>query len=208
MDQLGAAIRFTAAVDRRLVIEGTRFALRTLPAQRRVAWTSAVFAGLVATLAALATQQGLDDGKPLGSAMSAVAPLWIGAVAAIVLRSSRVRARLLASQVRDSPEAADVAYRFDADGYEARDAGTATRLEWPIVTAAGEGDRFIALGAGRRRFMVCPAERLSEAERATIRRWAEAAPGDRTWQVRRPARANARLRVTTSPSDGPAPGAD
>jgi hypothetical protein len=199
MDQLGAGIRFTARVDRRLCIEGTRFAVRRLPALRRTGRGTLAVVAVVLALAVLTTQRGLADGDELGEVLGATAPLWIGAVSGAVLGSGRFRARVLAAQtLADLPDERDVAYRFDAEGYEARGDGMATRFDWPIVSAVAEGDRFIAIGAGRR-FMVCPAERLSDAERAAIRRWAEAAPGERTWDVWRGSRRSDRLHVSPSP---------
>jgi hypothetical protein len=201
MDQLGGGIRFAVTVDRKLCVDGTRFAVRTLPAMRRQAWTFVGGAVLAMALAVLTVRGSLDDGESLGPALAGAAPLWVICVLLALLGSSPLRARLLASQtLRDTRGPTDVTYRFDADGYEARGPGMTTRLEWSIVTAVAEGDRFVALQAGLR-FMVCPAERLTDTERGTIRRWAEEAPGERTWAHRRSQRDTTRLRVAPSPPE-------
>jgi hypothetical protein len=50
-------------------------------------------------------------------------------------------------------------------------------------------------------FVGVPAE-LSDEELTSIRRWAEAAPGERTWTSYRRQRAFRRLRVAGSPAAG------
>ena len=58
----------------------------------------------------------------------------------------------------------------------------------------------MALEVGRNVLVTASIEQLTDAERTTIRRWAEAAPNGPRWDVRRSAGDSPRLRVSPFPS--------
>jgi hypothetical protein len=206
MDQLGGGIRFTATVDRRLNLDGARFAVRVPSAPGRARRSNLVTIVVVVALGALLVASARSEGDTLGSALARTAPFWVVAALVALVGNRRTQARVLAGQtMKGMPPSVGVTFRFDPDGVESRGGGIGSRFDWTAVTTVVEGDRFLAVEALSSRMMTAPTDHLSEVERVTIRRWAEAASGERTWEVRRSPRGNSRLRVTPSPPDGIAP---
>jgi hypothetical protein len=206
MDQLGGGIRFTATVDRRHNLDGARFAVRVLSAPPRARRSNLVTIVVVVALGALLVASARSEGDTLGSALARPAPFWVVAAVVALVGNRRTQARVLAGQtMKGMPPSVGVTFRFDADGVESRGGGIGSRFDWSAVTTVVEGDRFLAVEALSSRMMTAPTDHLSEVERATIRRWAEAASRERAWEVRRSRRGGSRLRVTPSPPDGIAP---
>jgi len=93
--------------------------------------------------------------------------------------------------------------RVDPSGIECAVADQSLAHGWSKVTRVVEGDAAIVfvMGATRRRvpFVSVPGEQLSAADRASIRRWAETAPGDRPWTTIPGPHPSRRLRVSSTP---------
>src|SRR5690606_21590818 len=104
---------------------------------------------------------------------------------------------------KDLPDGHTAVCRFDESGYSASGAGRSAHFDWSVITAVAEGDSFMALGIGRTHLEAVAIDQLTDAERTTIRRWAEAAPGVPRWDVRRSAGASPRRRVSPFPSVDP-----
>lgn len=200
MNQLGG-IRFTARVDRASRTAGYRFGFRTLPAARRSRRRCAVFAIVFVLLAVVSVVGSLSAGRTIGDAIEGVVGFGIFVVAGCLGASSRMRAWSCSRQVsKDLPDEHTVVCRFDEAGYATSGVGRSTGFDWSVVTAVAEGDSFMALGVGRTQLEAVPIEQLTDAERSTIRRWAEAAPVGPRWDVRRSAGDSPRLRVSPFPS--------
>jgi hypothetical protein len=204
MDQLGGGIGFTVNVDRQEEIAGTRLGLKAAPGRERLKRYAAPALALVFAL--LVMNAGVTDGDDLGEALRTTSPIWSVALVFGCLATDRVRARLLVSErQRVTPMDGTVTCRFDGDGYEWRSGELAVRYGWTTFARVIEGERHLALLVSAGRVVPVRAEQLSDTERAVIRRWAEAAPGQRTWEVRRSPRGHSRLRATESPTGDPTP---
>ena len=200
MNQLGG-IRFTACVDRASRTAGYRFGFRTLPAARRSRRRCAVFEIVFVLLSVASVVGSLSAGKTIGDAMDGVVGFGIFVLAGCVGASSRFRAWSGSRQVsKDLLDEHTVMCRFDESGYATSGAGRSTGFDWSVITAVAEGDSFMALEVGRNVLVTASIEQLTDAERTTIRRWAEAAPNGPRWDVRRSAGDSPRLRVSPFPS--------
>lgn len=197
MDQLGG-IRIGVAVDRATSAEQARFGFHTVPAARRSRHRFACAAAVLALLGVGVLVTSMSDRNGPGPVFG----LFGFAVALSVMASSRYRAWAVTRQMfKDLPAEYDAVCRFDESGYDNRGAGRSLHVEWSTLTSVVEGDRFLALGLGHTQFVSVPIERLTEVERATIRRWAQAAPGGPRWEVRRSGlREHSRLRVSPPPA--------
>lgn len=93
--------------------------------------------------------------------------------------------------------------RVDSRGISSAAPSMSSSCEWSAVTQLVEGDAAMVfvLPAGRWAISVTglAGVDLSSEERASIRRWAEAAPGERTWITLRRDKASPRLRVEGAP---------
>ncbi|HEX5946653.1 MAG TPA: hypothetical protein VFY82_10270 [Acidimicrobiales bacterium] len=204
MNQLGG-LRLAVRVDRASCIEGWQFGYRTLPTARRSRHRFAALAILFGGFAVVGVVRSSSAGKPLRDVIASGA-LTLGFAAVYALcASSRFRAWASARKIlRDRPGPHIVVRHFDSTGYGDAGGGRSSHVDWSAVTVVVEGDRFMALGLGRTDSVSVPIEQLSDPERATIRRWAEAAPGGPRWELRRSARRFPRLQISPDPGPGAA----
>jgi len=93
--------------------------------------------------------------------------------------------------------------RVDSTGIVYSGPSMSTSYGWSDIRHVVEGNDALVfvLGTRRNMFVGVPAE-LSDEELTSIRRWAEAAPGERTWASYGRQRTFRRLRVAGSPAAG------
>jgi hypothetical protein len=225
MDQLGGGIRFTATVDRRLNLDGARFAVRVPSAPGRARRSNLVTIVVVVALGALLVASARSEGDTLGSALARTAPFWVVAALVALVGNRRTQARVLAGQtMKGMPPSVGVTFRFDPDGVESRGGGIGSRFDWTAVTTVVEGDRFLAVEALSSRMMTAPTDhpvggrtrhhpavgrggvRGAHVGGAAVAAWQLPAPGHAVAARRNRARAGACARVTGRVATALAPG--
>jgi len=183
-------VRVTSDMGRQEMKDGCLLAARVLPARRRVrrmAWIA--LAAMVPLVALTGT---------------ALLPLVAGITcAAGLVASNRLWAWSLARKaVKHSPDET-VHFRIDADGLGVVRGGRTGTNDWSTVTRVIEGERavvFVVLERGMHsQFVPVPAATLTPEDRAAIRRWSDAVPGERPWTVVPGQRSSRRLTISPVP---------
>jgi hypothetical protein len=197
VDKLGAVRVNAADPSGRQMWEIHRLVARVHPGRRRgrvMAWVA-----LVAIVGSVVVGDRRDDGMP-GALL-----LILGLVAgyAALRTTDRGWAWAAARRWTRTWPPGPWQIRVDPAGIECAIADQSYSHGWSQVTEVVEGDAAIVFvtGATRRgvRFVSVPGEQLSSTDRASIRRWAETAPGDRPWTTIPGPRPPRRLRVSSTP---------
>jgi len=197
--RLGAAARASVAMDRPggvfitlartrdSVYEAYRLVARVQPGRRwsrPVAWISLLAMSGLAVLGAAG-----GDAAPVAWVLLLVgAGTWIWIVLATdrAIASERAWARRLARRWPRSPAGGvPLRVRFDGGGLSFAAGGLFRSLDWSEITQVAEGDsNIVCVTSASLRgldWWGMAAADLSAEDRARVRQWAEAAPGDRSW---------------------------
>jgi hypothetical protein len=196
VDKLGAVRISAADPSGRQMWEIYRLVARVHPGRRRgriLAW-----AALVAIVAPVVVSERRGDG------LSVAMLLVLGLLAAYAALRTTDRGWAWAAArrwARTSP-AGPWQIRVDPVGIECAVADRSYSHGWSKVTQVVEGEAAVVfvMGATRRGvpFVSVPGEQLSSTDRASIRRWAETAAGDRPWTTIPGPRPPRRLRVSSA----------
>jgi hypothetical protein len=208
VDGLGG-VRVTVEAGRREMYDALRLAGRVLPARRRVrrwAWITLVMLGVVLALVAASSP---DDAESVRDRVQPVLPaVAAGTVLALAMLSDRLWAWTLARRLTRGVAGGPVRFRIDDGGLSVAAEGRSASFDWSAVTRVVEGEPAVVFVVHEHRsrfqFVAVPGGALGPERRAAIRRYAEAAPGERPWitvPVRR-RRSSGRLRVASSPTGG------